>query len=513
MNILFITADQWRAECLSVLDHPVVRTPNIDQLAKEGVLFSQHYAQAAPCSPSRVSLHTGMYLHNHRVCINGTPLDIRHTNWALEATKAGYSPQLFGYTDTALDPRGLKINDHRLKHFSEALRGMNTDIIYQQNMPLNWISFLRDHGYRIPANPSEIYSLVKSGTQWEDGGDYPLPSIIPKEHQETRFMVDLCIDWIRQQNQNWIAHLSLLRPHPPFVAPEPYNQLYDPHCVGESSRRKTLSEESRQHPWLAWQLSKNEFRASSNATKLARFKSAYYGLMSEVDDCLGDLFQTIHDIGQWQNTLIIFTSDHGEQMGDHWMMSKGGYFDESYHIPLIIRDPKREANTTRGSRISRFTENIDIMPTMLEWLGLNSPSQCDGSSLLPLIRNPGVPTGWRNEVHWEYDFRDILDPTIENHLGINQHQCALNVIRDEKFKYVHFTALPPLFFDLELDPGEFNNVAGTQKYAEHELNYAQKMISWRMNHDDRALTETILCERGPVTITSPVNKIITPRGI
>ena len=98
-KVLFISADQWRAECLSAVGHPVVKTPHLDALASEGVLFRRHYAQASPCGPSRTSMLTGMYLMNHRSGRNGTPLDSRHTNIALEVRKAGYDPTLFGYTD------------------------------------------------------------------------------------------------------------------------------------------------------------------------------------------------------------------------------------------------------------------------------------------------------------------------------------------------------------------------------------------------------------------------------
>ena len=103
-NILFITADQWRAECLSALDHPVVKTPNLDRLAAEGLIFANHTAQSVPCAPARASLYTGLYLHNHRLVVNGAPLDARHSNVALEARKLGYDPVLFGYTDIAPDP-------------------------------------------------------------------------------------------------------------------------------------------------------------------------------------------------------------------------------------------------------------------------------------------------------------------------------------------------------------------------------------------------------------------------
>ena len=104
LNVLFITADQWRGDCLSALGHPCLRTPHLDRLAETGVLFTRHYSQATPCSPGRASLYTGLYLHNHRVVVNGTPLDARHTNVALEARKLGYEPLLFGHTDIGADP-------------------------------------------------------------------------------------------------------------------------------------------------------------------------------------------------------------------------------------------------------------------------------------------------------------------------------------------------------------------------------------------------------------------------
>ncbi|HEV2650662.1 MAG TPA: sulfatase-like hydrolase/transferase, partial [Rhizomicrobium sp.] len=121
LNVLFITADQWRAECLSALGHPTVRTPTLDALTREGVLFTQHFANAVPCGPSRASLHTGMYLQNHRSGTNGTPLDARHINWAMEAKAIGYDPVLFGYTDTSLDPRELEEDDPWLSTYEGPL--------------------------------------------------------------------------------------------------------------------------------------------------------------------------------------------------------------------------------------------------------------------------------------------------------------------------------------------------------------------------------------------------------
>lgn len=468
-------------------------------LASQGVLFKKHYAQATPCSPSRTSLHTGMYMHNHRVCVNGTPFDPRHTNWAEVLQKNGYEPFLFGYTDTAKDPRGLDFSDSRLKHYSEPLPGIETETVYLKNMPQNWVNYIEKSGYDIPEPQWDIYQTTEPGVQWEDGGDKPLPLKLKTEHHEPHFMINECKEWITKQTESWATHLSIFRPHPPFVAPEPYNGLYDPEELDPIHRKSNAEVEGQLHPWLEHQLSQPEFRAPENPQTLKRLKSSYYGLMKEVDDNLGELFQTLKEIDQWEDTLIIFTSDHGEQMGDHWLMGKSGFYDASYHIPLIIRDPRSSADQIRGQKISHFTENVDIVPTILDAINIDIPSQCDGRSLMHFVNSRHAPTNWRTEVHWEYDFRDILSTAVENKLNLTQHQCSMNIIRDDHYKYVHFTALPPLFFDLQADPDEMINLADHADYQSIVLKYAQKLISWRMNHDDRGLTETYLSVNGPVT--------------
>ena len=410
MNVLFITADQWRGECLSALGHRV-KTPNLDALAADGLLFKRHYAQATPCSPSRTSLHTGMYLQNHRCVVNGAPVDNRFSNWALEVRRAGYDPSLFGYTDTATDPRGLDPQDPRLTHYSEPLPGLGYHTPMRSDVTVDWVNYLKARGYSIPKKQWDLYGDRVDGVDWGEGGDHPLPLEIKAEDHETHYMVDRCIDWIHGQDKPWVTHLSLLRPHPPFVAPEPYNRLYDPGELDEPMRSETAEMESEQHPLLDYFINHSKYRASDEPRKTQQLKASYYGLMSEVDDNLGRLFEHLKASGQWDSTLIIFTSDHGEQMGDHWLMFKLGYFDQSYHIPLIIRDPRKSADASRGRQIEAFTENVDIMPTMLEWLDLEIPSQCDGFSLMPAINKGAVAPGWRQQVHWECDFRDVLSAT------------------------------------------------------------------------------------------------------
>jgi len=500
-NVLFITADQWRGECLSSLGHRVA-TPNLDKLAGEGVLYSQHFANAVPCGPSRASLHTGMYLQNHRSGTNGTPLDARHTNWAIEARAHNYDPVLFGYTDTANDPRRFASDDPILKSYEGPLPGINP-ICMMGTYPDAWAAWLKEKNYKIP-NPNYGLYTQRVGPDYEDGAACPAPLAIPAHHHDTWFMTDQVINYLdqfqeKQPDDSFFVHLSLLRPHPPWVAPAPYNSLYPPAELDDFIRAETREAEATQHPFLNHFLKHPYYSAPANQQKLLRLKASYYGLMSEVDANLGRLFDHLRLNGQWDNTLIIFTSDHGEQMGDHWLLAKLGYFDQSFHIPLIIRDPDASADDTRGLKLDRFTENIDIMPTMLEWLDIEIPVQCDGMSLVPSLKTGRFPSNWRHEVHWEYDFRDIpKGQALENALELTPHQCTLNVIRDKKFKYIHFVGLPPLFFDLTEDPEELNNLAQHPDYLPKVLEYAQKMLSWRMNHDEQTLTHLALTEDGVI---------------
>src|SRR5688572_18718192 len=144
-NVLFVTLDQWRGDCLSSLGHPHVKTPHLDALAAEGTHFRRHYAQASPCSPSRASLYTGLYLHNHRVAVNGVPLDDRFTNVAREARKAGYNPMLFGYTDTSLDPRGRDPADPLLIGYEGVLPGFSVGVSLPEDNGA-WLEFLAARG-------------------------------------------------------------------------------------------------------------------------------------------------------------------------------------------------------------------------------------------------------------------------------------------------------------------------------------------------------------------------------
>jgi arylsulfatase A-like enzyme len=503
-NVLLITLDQWRADCLSAVGHPCLNTPHLDRLAAEGVLFLRHYTQASPCGPARASLLTGLYAHNHRSVRNGVPLDDRHANLAREARKAGYDPILFGYTDTSVDPRLYKPGDPALDTYEGVLPGFTPGVVLSMELG-PWLAELARKGYKLPAKPKDVW-LPRDSENGNRGPTFPPPCYAAAD-SETRFLTDAALAHLADCGEGWFVHLSYLRPHPPFIAPEPYNAMYDPAEVPPFRRAADRVRESAQHPWLAYHLAKihaaplpeqeRPILGSLDDAALRQLRATYYGMVSQVDDELGRLFAALRASGAYERTLIIVTTDHGEQLGDHWMLGKDGYFDAAFHIPLIIRDP-RATPAARGSRINEFTETVDIMPTVLEFLGLDIPPQLDGRSLAPFLAGT-TPPGWRREVHWEYDFRDLRELDPETALGLDSEECSLAVIRDERYKYVHFAALPPLFFDLASDPDELDDRARDPAYLSLVLAYAQKLLSWRMRHEERTLSHFHLGPGGMVT--------------
>ena len=508
INVLFITTDQWRGKCLSALGHPVVKTPCLDALAAEGVLFRNHYAQCVPCGPSRASLLTGMYMMNHRSVRNGTPLDARFTNLALEASTAGFAPGLIGYTDTSVDPRRYHPKDPALTNYAGVLPGF-TQLVPGSEVgeagAEPWLSHLAAKGYEVPGRAGEIYEPVPNYPGAGARGPTYSPPIYRAEDSETAFMIDQAMAAIaRHAGRPWFLHLSLLRPHPPFIAPEPYNDLYHPDQVSGFRRAASPEAEARSHPYAAYMGRHHWAREGLDPAThpredraMRQLRATYYGLMTEVDHHLGRLFAFLKDNGAYDDTLIVFTSDHGEQLWDHWVLGKECYFDQSFHVPLIVRAPGRAADPGRGRVVTAFTESVDIIPSILDRLGCDIPLQCDGATLVPFLAGRD-PEGWRTEVHWELDFRDVVHGKAQAELGIGLDDCALTVIRDGRYKYVHFAALPPLFFNLEHDPDECDNLAADPGHTATVLAYAQKMLSWRIAHAERTLTGIRLTPKGPI---------------
>jgi arylsulfatase A-like enzyme len=214
-------------------------------------------------------------------------------------------------------------------------------------------------------------------------------------------------------------------------------------------------------------------------------------MISAVDEQLGRVWDALEGLGMWNDTFVVVTSDHGEQLGDQGTIGKGGFFEPSYHIPAIIRDPRH--TSVHGAVVAPFTENVDILPTLCEAMQVEVPAQCDGLPLTPFLKGE-QPPWWRDAAHWEYDWRCEYIPFGPHPWPWDRRleRKHLAVIRSETTAYVQFGDGSWRCFDLAADP----TWRTEQEDPQIVLAQAQAMLAWRSQHADRTLTDMLLVGGG-----------------
>ena len=499
-NVLFILIDQLRADCLSGALAEHVALPNLRALMAEAVTFEQNYTVVNPCGPSRASILTGQYAMNHRSVRNGTPL--RHDTPTLpgEMRKAGYTPMLFGYTDTARDPRVHHPNDPAIRTYEQHMDGFQEMLEMRLEMSFPWRSDLITKGYKF----DDYWDLHKPVSPTGDKAKLNDPAPYRAEDSDTAFLTDKFLATLpAYQDQSWFAHLTYIRPHPPLVAPAPFNSLYDPADLPLPSRRGTIADECDMHPFFS-----PTTQAYTPASAVLGFpdleptddniqtlRALYLGLASEVDAHIGRVMQFLKDSGQEENTLVVLSADHGEMLGDRHSWGKFTVYDAAYKTPLIIRMPGNAARA--GSVVREITESIDLTPTILDWVGQETPNAMDGASLLPLLHGE-TPADWRDYSFSELDFGDPEVPTIwQEMLGTSTSESNLAILRDGRFSLVEFAAdLPPLLYD-HRGAGEMENLALIDEFQADLARLSRQMLRHRMRNADHSLSLYSITPEGP----------------
>ncbi len=483
MNVLFILADQFRADCLGHLGNRTIHTPNLDRLAREGVSFTNAFNQAAPCGPSRMCIYTSRYMCSTRAINNHTPLRDAHECLPQHLRDAGWNPGLIGYNDYTPDPAILPVDDERRQRltYDNCLPGFERVYYHEYDSP-EYFAWLQEKGY--PASLLN-HNAIHQPDVPADGPGQHLPQHFPAkyqaEHSECAYVTDRAIDYVRERHSpagdpGWVLSLNYIKPHPPNVCCAPYHDMYDPADMPPAAR--SAAELDAVHPYLR-RTGPNQLQDDLH---LREYRACYYGMITEVDANLGRLFAALEASGQWQDTLIIFSADHAEHLGDHYLTGKGQFFDGGMRIPWIIRDPTPAANATRGQVRKEFIEAIDSAPTIMDWLGQTPPERFQGRSVLPLIHGAtdDLP---RQEIHYEFDYRQAA-------LARGSDRSAehlLWVLRDERYKLVQFAdpELPPMLFDLVADPDELVDVAGLPSHQTALLDLSQRLLRWRMRSEDQ----------------------------
>jgi len=505
-NVLFIVLDQLRADCLGC-PGPLsgcAKTPHLNALKRDAVAFERHYAVMSPCGPSRASLLTGLYGMNHRSVRNGVPLAAGIPNVATEVRKVGYEPLLFGYTDTAPDPRRHDPNDPELRSYERVIPGFRELVELRLEEPLAWCGYLGTRGYSLPSRDRLFAPRSVAGQPSRPDN----PPFYSAEDSDTAFLTNKWLEAMAVRDRGWFAHLTYLRPHPPLVAPAPYNTMFLETAISPPVRPDIRERNAAIHPFVSTALKDDLINGciqgdgkiwldNLDHRDVQCLRRIYLGLLSEADNHIGRIVEFLKRSGQYGETLIVITSDHGELLGDHFLWGKRTFHESAFHVPLIIRDP--DNSKMHGSRISAFSESVDIVPTILEWIGRPVPRGMDGTSLLPFLDGSSV-ANWRDYVYGELDFGDPEIPTRwQVDLGLSLREANLAIIREERYKLVYFNGgLAPLLFDMCSETGEATDLADQVEHYGTLVRLMRKLLDHRMRCQSHDLSDMKVTAEGTV---------------
>ena len=494
-NVLFIMADQLRWDYLGCYGADHIETPNLDWLASQGVRFNRAYVQSPICGPSRMSFYTGRYVRSHGATWNGFPLRVGEPTLGDHLREIGVKCSLVGKTHMTPDKEGMKrLGISPQSTIGALVSECGFDVIvrddgtnhndYPNRHAEDYDQYLRDHGMG-GQNPWEEWANTAIGPDGEKRTGWllenaPLAARVPKEHSETAWLTTRAIEYIdAQDDQPWLCHLSYIKPHWPYLAPAPYNALYGADDLPPVNRSD--HERHTDHPllqaWMNMRVCKNMSRDEVRDL----VAPCYMGLIKELDDQMGRLFSHLRKSGRMDDTMIVFCSDHGDNMGDHWLGEKDLFYDCSARIPLLIYDPRAEADETRGTETDALVEAIDLVPTFLDFFkGQPKPHILEGHSLSPLLH--AKASDLRGFVVSEYDYstRDA-----RRDVGVDQADARLTMIFDGRWKYIHVEKMRPLLFDLHNDPGELRDLAGDPAFAGELKRLADLHFQWSRQHHNR----------------------------
>lgn len=499
-NILFIMFDQLRWDYLSCYGHPHLKTPNMDRLAGIGVRFTRAYVQAPLCGPSRMSTYTGRYVHSHGASWNGTPLKVGEMTMGDHLRDAGMACWLVGKTHMHADAEGMRrlglepdsIIGARIAECGfdvferdDGMRAAGPDGQLVEPGGDAYDAYLSDHGY---GGDNPWHDHANSGVD-EEGNvlsgwflrNAREAANIEEPDSETPYLTRRGIEFIDKSGSDpWLCHLSYIKPHWPYIVPAPYNDIFGPDHVVPAVRSE--AEFDAAHPVLKAFMTLPVGQAFSRDEVRNAVIPAYMGLIKQCDDQIGVLLEWLEKSGRMQETMIVLTSDHGDFLGDHWMGEKTFFHDASVKVPLIIYDPSREADGTRGTVCDELVEAIDLAPTFVEVAGGAVPGHIlEGRSLLPLLHGR---EGWdREAVICEYDF--AATPVSER-LNLSVRQSVMFMVADKRWKLIHCEGgFRPILFDLAMDPDELTDLGDSEAHEAVIAAMCDKLFRWSRRASQR----------------------------
>ena len=446
-NVLFICTDQQRYDALGPYGNGHIRTPHIDRLAGEGVLFEQCYVQNPVCSPSRASLLTGQYPHAHGLWSNGVSLPADKPLFTRALADAGYDSGMIGKMHLAACFRGR----------TEPRRDDGLRVYEWAHDPTHGSPENAYHRWLEEHHP-DLFAAAMANGPGRSGHEAVGFDTMPTEAHYSHWVGERAIDFLRQGRdpaKPFFLWANFYDPHHPFVAPKEYLDRYDPAAL---PRPLGGPEDLADRPPVLAEASHKSYAgiargfAEYGAEEIRGIVAAYYAMVTLIDDEVGRILATLDELGLAGDTLVVFTSDHGEMLGDHGLLLKGPMmYEGAVRVPLILRWPGR---LPAGARRPELVQWLDLGPTVLGAAGLPPLSAGQGQSLLPLARGDAGTTG-RGWALCEYrDSGHPYDPPVH-----------VTMLRRGRHKLIVHHGAPATgrprggeLYDLKADPHEGRNL-------------------------------------------------------
>ncbi len=442
-NVLWLMADQLRAETFGFMGHPAVETPNLDRLAEEGAVFTRMLCAEPVCMPSRASMLTGRYPFAHGVIANGYSMNPDMTVLPSLFRSAGYRTADIGKNHCGRSGREVWEEQYSIEDRFGATKPSKVPFD-PENFP--GVTFV---GNRVCDNSDRVLY-----------GKYPAPKSLTKSY----LLATEAQKWLYwdEDERPFFLRVSFDDPHPPVVPPEPFCQMYTPEDVPpEIWENQRESMEGKPPTVREYQRYRHNDEISLEDHK--QHAAHYFGLVSHLDQQMGRIVDYLKEVGRAENTLIVVNSDHGHMIGEHGLAHKGPYFYRGVaHIPTLLWWPGR----IEPRRIDALAEGADLMPTLMELMGLDIPDGLDGRSLAPLLN--GRAEGLR-----DYAF--------------TQWQDYAFCIQGERWKLTWYDSDGEgELYDLQEDPWEKNNLFHEPGLSDIRDGLLERLRAWRGRHADRA---------------------------
>ncbi len=487
-NIIFIFTDDHAIQAIGAYGSILNRTPNIDRLADEGMIFRNAFCTNSICAPSRAVIQTGKHSHLNGVIDNIEVFDSAQVTFPKLMRKGGYQTAMIGKWHLKSEPVGFDYwkvlpgqgeyynPDFRTPEGRERIEGYVTDIV--TDLSIDWPEKGRDKDkpfmlmlqQKAPHRP--WYSGPDHLTMYEDI-EFPEPETLFDDYKNRASgaaMQEMEID--RHMALAWDLKITPITPEDSIAerryfnrierfTPEQlaaWNEVYGP--INEEFRSANLEGKEL----VRW--------------KYQRYLRDYLKCIASVDDNIGRVIEYLEDNGLSENTIVIYSSDQGFYLGEHGWFDKRWMYEESLHMPFIVKWP---GVTAPGSVNTDMVQNLDFAETFLDMAGLPIPDEMQGRSLVPILKGD-TPDDWRKSIYYHY-YEYPGAHMVQKHIGV----------RTDRYKLINYYELGEKeLFDLELDPNEMNSVYNDPEYAEIQTELEQELARLKEYYGDNTITNSEL---------------------